>query len=85
VPLVLSAAGDRLAKRSGGDTSIADLRAAGLSPGIVVGALAASAGLCAAGQEARPADLVAAFDLARLPRQPVTIELPVRAPPRAPS
>jgi glutamyl-tRNA synthetase len=72
VPLVLSPDGDRLAKRSR-PRSVADLRGAGISSEEVVRALAASAGL--APRSARAADLVAGFDLSRVPRTPVVSPL----------
>ena len=71
VPLVSGADGARLAKRRGGDT-LADLREAGIDPRAVVAWAARSAGLDA-GERATPAELVGAFDLARLPRTPVTL------------
>jgi glutamyl-tRNA synthetase len=74
VPLVLSPAGERLAKRTR-PRALADLRAAGLPPDAVVGALAASAGLCPAGSRTRPRDLVPGFLLDRVSRKPATIEL----------
>src|SRR5207248_869543 len=52
VPLVLAPGGERLEKRTR-PASVADLRARGLPPEIVVGALAASAGLCAPGDRPR--------------------------------
>ena len=79
VPLVLSPGGERLAKRTR-PLAIGDLRATGVSPGLIVGALGASAGLCPPGTEARPAELVAAFSWERLPRAPVTVALPGPAP-----
>jgi glutamyl-tRNA synthetase len=71
VPLVLAPGGERLAKRTR-PASLADLRARGVSPATVVGALAASAGL---GGERRPArELVAGFSLARLTRAASVID-----------
>ena len=78
VPLVLSPEGDRLAKRTR-PPSIASLRERGLPADVIVGALAASAGLCAPGARAMPATLVVGFDLAelaklaKLPQEPVVI------------
>ena len=74
VPLVLAASGERLAKRNRPE-SIADLRARGVGADAIIGALAASAGLCPAGTRATPRELVAAFDLAKLPREPVVVTL----------
>jgi len=73
VPLVLAPGGERLAKRTR-PASIADLRARGVSPEAVVGALAASAGLCAPGERPRPGDLVTGFSLARVARDAVVID-----------
>src|SRR5205814_5233700 len=73
VPLLLAPTGERLAKRTR-PPSIADLRAAGLPPETIVGALAASAGLCLPGASLRPADLVRDFDLSRLHRGPAVID-----------
>jgi glutamyl-tRNA synthetase len=74
VPLVLSPEGERLAKRTR-PRAIGDLRGAGLAPEVIVGALAASAGLCPPGTAARPADLVAAFSFATLVRGPAVMAL----------
>jgi glutamyl-tRNA synthetase len=71
VPLVLAPGGERLAKRSR-PRSLADLRAAGVSSAEVLAALASSAGLSPA---ARPVELVAGFDLERVPRGPVELPL----------
>ncbi|MEA2700559.1 MAG: glutamyl-tRNA synthetase [Myxococcales bacterium] len=73
VPLVLSPGGERLAKRTR-PASLASLRAGGVSPEAVVGALGASAGLCPPGARLPAAALIAGFDLDRLPRAPVVIE-----------
>jgi glutamyl-tRNA synthetase len=73
VPLVLAPSGDRLAKRTRPE-AILDLRARGVAPAAVVGALAASAGIAASGQPSPPAALVAAFSLDRIRREPATID-----------
>ncbi|HZL54433.1 MAG TPA: tRNA glutamyl-Q(34) synthetase GluQRS [Solirubrobacteraceae bacterium] len=65
VPLVLSRDGERLAKRHGAVTLTARLEG-GESVGEVVGWLAASAGLAAAGSSLSAADVLAAFDPAKL-------------------
>jgi glutamyl-tRNA synthetase len=72
VPLVLSAEGERLAKRTR-PRSIGDLRRRGVRPETIVGALATSAGLCEAGSAMHPADLVSSFSWSRLARGPVVI------------
>jgi len=71
VPLVLGKDGRRLAKRHGAVT-LADQRDAGVEIPAVVGWLASSAGLAAAGVRLRPPDLIAGFDPARLGRRPTT-------------
>jgi glutamyl-tRNA synthetase len=73
VPLVLAPGGERLAKRTR-PVSIGELRQRGVDPRAIVGALAASAGLCAPGARAAPRDLVNGFDLGRVSSQPATID-----------
>jgi glutamyl-tRNA synthetase len=73
VPLVLAPGGERLAKRTR-PASLADLRARGVAPEAVVGALGASAGLCAPNARARARDLVAGFSLARVDTAPVVVD-----------
>jgi len=72
VSLVLSPGGERLAKRTR-PVSVGDLRQRGMAPEEIVGALAASAGLVAAGVRATPADLIAEFTFERLRREPTEI------------
>ncbi len=69
VPLVIGPDGSRLAKRHGSVT-LAELRAAGLTPGDVLGLLATSLGLAAPGERPALGELVARFDVARLTRDP---------------
>lgn len=72
VPLVVDAAGRRLAKRTEG-LSIEELREAGLSPERVVGWIARSAGMgvrC----ECRPQEALEHFALDSLPREPVSLD-----------
>jgi glutamyl-tRNA synthetase len=69
VPLALNPRGARLAKRDGAVT-LSDLGRAGRSPGQVLGLLATSLGLAAAGEVVALPELLARFDPARLPRQP---------------
>lgn len=69
VPLVLGPDGARLAKRHGAVT-MADLAARGWPPPRVLAVLGASLGLCSADDSVRADDLVAGFDIARVPRQP---------------
>jgi glutamyl-tRNA synthetase len=66
VPLLLGPDGRRLAKRHGAVT-LAARRDRGETPARVRSALAASLGLCAAGEQPSPEELVARFDPARLP------------------
>ncbi len=73
VPLVLAPGGDRLAKRNR-PLAVGDLRAAGVVPATIVGMLAASAGLVPHGTQVAAKDLVAAFDLARISREPATLD-----------
>lgn len=75
VPLVLTPGGDRLAKRTR-PWSLADLRRAGVDAETIVGALAASLGLCQPGIRLRPPDLVDAWDVARLPHEPAAVIIP---------
>ena len=72
VPLVLGADGERLAKRHGAVT-LADRVALGESPQQVLSFLAASLGLCEAGEPTTPAALLDRFDPARLPTEPFTL------------
>jgi glutamyl-tRNA synthetase len=67
VPLVVGSDGRRLAKRHG-DTRLATLRENGVSAERLVGLLAWSCGLIDRPEPVRPVDLLADFDLARLPR-----------------
>jgi glutamyl-tRNA synthetase len=71
VPLVVGGDGLRLAKRHG-DTSLRHFRSQGVSPDAVVGYLAFLCGMRPRGARCRPVDLLAGFDLQRLPRGPVT-------------
>ena len=75
VPLVLSAEGERLAKRTRPAT-VASLRERGLSPEAVVGALASSAGLGAPDRRSSARALLGGFRLAAVTRGPVGLELP---------
>jgi glutamyl-tRNA synthetase len=78
VPLVLDAAGQRMAKRRD-STRLAAMREAGVSAAQVVGALAASCGWAGPGERGMPADLVARYDLSKLSRQPVRWDAVFRA------
>lgn len=75
LPLAVDERGERLAKRQGA-VGLDPLRSSGLTPAQVVGALAASAGLVPAGTALNVHDLLAAFDPARLTREPSIIALP---------
>lgn len=74
VPLVLTPSGDRLSKRTR-PASLGELRGHGVDPRAVVGALGASAGLCAATDRPWPRDLVAEFSLARVAREPAVVDM----------
>jgi glutamyl-tRNA synthetase len=71
VPLVVGEDGERLAKRHGA-LSLGELRERGADPRAVVALLGELSGL-SPGPRASPGDLVAAFDLARVPRAPATL------------
>jgi glutamyl-tRNA synthetase len=72
VPLVLNAAGTRLAKRDGAVT-LADQAARGRTALEIVGVFAHSLGLLDRPQPVAPAALVEGFSLGRLPRLPFTL------------
>jgi glutamyl-tRNA synthetase len=78
VPLVLDAAGQRMAKRRD-SMRLAAMREAGVSTAQVVGALAASCGWAGPGERVMPADLVARYDLSKLSRQPIRWDAVFRA------
>lgn len=78
-PLLVDRDGVRLAKRDAA-AGLDTLRAAGYSPAQVVGALAASCGIMPAGTVATPAEVLAEFDPSLVSRQPITLQLPQRAP-----
>jgi glutamyl-tRNA synthetase len=73
VPLVLTAGGERLAKRTR-PRALGDLRAAGVPPDRIVGALAASAGLCAPGAHVPARALLDGFSVAALAREPAVLD-----------
>jgi glutamyl-tRNA synthetase len=68
-PLVVGRDGLRLAKRHG-DTSLAHFRRHGVAPETLVGYLANLSGLAPRGAHLTPRDLLATFDLSRIPRTP---------------
>ena len=74
VPLVLDAAGERMAKRRD-STRLAALREAGVPASKVIGALATSCGWAKPDERMMPSELVARFDLAVLPCEPVRIRI----------
>jgi glutamyl-tRNA synthetase len=69
VPLVLDGQGERLAKRRA-DTTLAELRAAGVDPRALVAWAARSAGQSCP-ERALAREVLSSFDLGRLPRAPV--------------
>jgi len=74
-PLLVGSDGGRLSKRHG-SLSIAALRETGVSAEKIVGRLAAWAGLIDQPAAIRPQDLIARFDAARLPREPIRADDP---------
>lgn len=74
VPLLLGSDGERLSKRHGA-VAIAAMREAGIAPEVVIGHLAALSGLLHRPEPVRAAELIPAFDLARVPQQPVHANL----------
>ncbi len=72
VPLLVGEDGRRLAKRHG-DTTVRRFREAGVAADALVGWLASVSGLAPKGARAMPRDLVAGFDLARVPREKVVV------------
>ncbi len=73
VPLILGPDGVRLSKRHGA-IGIGALRERGLSPERVIGALAATLGLCAPGVSITPGELVKHFTMTALPRTPTMLD-----------
>jgi glutamyl-tRNA synthetase len=71
VPLVVGPDGERLAKRHGG-VALADLAAAGTSPGQLLSQMAVGLGLAAEGEPVTAEALVARFDPAALSLEPWT-------------
>ena len=72
VPLLLGSDGSRLSKRHA-SLSLAALRRQGIRAEAIVGQLAARAGLIDKPTAVKPAELIAEFDLRKLPRQPVVM------------
>lgn len=72
VPLLYGPDGQRLSKRHGAVT-IAGMRAAGTAPERVVGCLAYLSGLNDRPEPLKATDLIAGFELASVPREPVTL------------
>jgi glutamyl-tRNA synthetase len=70
VPLVLGPDGARLSKRHGAVT-LADLGARGVGPRRVLAWLGATLGLCPPDDPVDLADLLGAFELTRIPREPL--------------
>ena len=73
VPLVLGPDGARLSKRHGA-IAVRAFGQRGLSPGRVVGLLAATLGLGPFGSEVAPRQLVDGFDLGQITRAPTTLD-----------
>jgi len=72
VPLVVGPDGKRLAKRHG-DTTLARYFKAGVAPERIVGLLASWLGIDGL-HEAHPKDLIATFDLSRIPKGPLVFD-----------
>ena len=72
VPLVTDESGRRLAKREA-DLSLAELRAGGTDPRAIVAWAARSAGIDV-GERVTPQDASSSFELARVPRKPVSLD-----------
>jgi glutamyl-tRNA synthetase len=72
VPLVVGLDGRRLAKRHG-DTRLAALRDAGVSPQALIGLLAWSCGWLDRPEPVTPADLLPRFRLGAIPRRPFVL------------
>lgn len=73
VPLVLGPDGRRLSKRHGAPP-VSEYRAAGVAPERIIGILAHTLGLAAAGEAVSAAELVARFEPSALPRAPVHLD-----------
>jgi glutamyl-tRNA synthetase len=73
VPLVLSVDGRRLSKRERAP-SVSDYRAAGVPAECIVGLLGNTLGLVPAGVSLSAAELVGAFDVERLPKEPTQLD-----------
>jgi len=74
VPLALNSTGERMAKRDAA-AGLDALRESGMKPAEITAALAASGGFWPSGEPARAAQMLAAFDPARLRRQAAVIDL----------
>lgn len=72
IPLLLDAAGERLAKRHA-SLSLAALRAGGARPERIIGFLAKLAGINPGGGAARPGELIGRFRLDALPREDLRV------------
>lgn len=68
IPLLLDTRGERLAKRHQ-SLSLQSLKTRGVRPQAIIGLLGKLAGLNPAGLPCTPAELIPAFDYARLPRE----------------
>jgi glutamyl-tRNA synthetase len=83
VPLLLGPEGTKLSKRHQAP-AIAEYRAHGVSAPSIIGWLAASLGLLERPEPVRPAELVADFELARLPLTAATLAPSLQLPALAP-
>ena len=74
VPLLVGPDGKRLAKRSGA-APVAEYRARGVQPEVLIGWLAATLGLVPEGTKIAARELIATFELAQLPRGDTQLSL----------
>ncbi|MWC31216.1 tRNA glutamyl-Q(34) synthetase GluQRS [Paenibacillus sp. MMS18-CY102] len=73
VPLLLGTDGNRLAKRDG-SLSLAAIRERGIQPERVIGLLAAMSGLIARAEPIQAAELIANFNIDRIPHEPAIVD-----------
>jgi glutamyl-tRNA synthetase len=72
VPLLVGTDGSRLSKRNG-SLSIAALRSKGVRPESILGQLSVWAGLAEKAEALQAKDLIAAFEVSKLPREPIIV------------
>ena len=72
VPLLVGADGSRLSKRDG-SLAIAALRRTGIRPEAILGQLSVWAGLAEKAEALQAKDLIEAFEVSKLPREPIVV------------